>query len=300
MKPHFTRGGNGREWQEGRFDLVDLVQPPASDVGTPRAYWGLAQPQAEGMSPDHTSAHLYWVPEGRVLTVRCHACGGRYEGLFDSRAIRRAPDPSAALRIVHAAVAGPLTEEWQPDHVHCAHEPKRHHMPVLVQDLLRVAEKTACEAIAAGEPVPGMLYLLDTTGRVFCVPIDDLESSPPRSIKRANKIAARHFAVREMIRVHKINLQAAVVAMEAWLANEPAPSLGDIPSPRNPNRTKVLSLMVATPNFARQGVGMIHRRGSIPNQGPGTVGAIEWRVEVGPSAMLDTLFATTDVLPQSM
>lgn len=305
MKKRFVRSGTGREWRKGRFQLVDLPLPTEAEVIWPRALWGVTQEEWERQSEDHISGRLVYVPEGQAVLAWCAACGGRYEALLDVRTAGwPTTDPRAAIERACDAALAPLSGEWLTGHTSCRDTPKQHHVPVMVQEVLRAVEKAARQAIAAGELAPATLYLLDATGRVYCASLDDLESSAPGNTERVNEIAARHFAIRAWVRARKIDLLAAIVVAEAWVTDtsksrhDEPPEAHRHPS-RAANRKEALLLSLVTPSFGQSGSGLIQRKSGIPDEGPGTVDPIEWGPAGAPATLLDTLFAITDVVPQS-
>ena len=173
-------------------------------------------------------------------------------------------------------------------------------MPVLVQDFLDGFEERARATIHAGNPVSGMIHLLDSAGVAYGTRIDDVPAWNPRSNARGSELAARQAVMREKVRAQKLDIIGAVAVGEVWrtpsLADDQS-SGGHAESPlSSPARSEGLLLAVVTPTFGQYGIADIRRDGSIVGVGRGTVDPFVWS-PLGPCPLLDTLLATTFPLP---
>ena len=297
MKRRNLHTRSERAWRHGRFTLVRLPAPREEDAAFPREAWGAVDTVLR--APAHVHYDLICVPEGAALTARCMVCGGRSEALVDVRTLRRMENSEEALRRAIPAILDRLVSQWAPEHLACPTTPRQHSTPEVIQDFLRMVEHEARKRLAAGEEVLGVLHLLDAQGRVFSFAMGDLPPSCPGSTERSNEIAARHFSIREMVRARKLDLLAAVCVAECWHVEAQEATAQDLRYPsRSPRRRESLVLGMVTPTFQQGGLAFIERRSGRIGEGPGEVAPFTW-VHTAESTVLDTLFATTAVLPQS-
>lgn len=288
--------GNGRARRRGRLRMADRI--PAANAVYPREDWGRRSAHVFG-AHDHLACDLIRVPEGMAIVARCEICGGRHEGVIDERAANRAADPDAAFLAGLDIVRGQLECEWIPRHRSCPEAASKHHLPLVVEEFVGAVEGIARMRIAAGEAMPAMIYLLDVAGEAYALPIHDVPPSTPESNERRIELAARHSLLRELVRACDLDLLAAISVGEAW--GEPHEPGGTAPqaghAPRSPGRTEHLLLAVVTSTAGWLATGEIQREGGRIDEGPGTVEPLAWSALQRECGLLDTLLATTGVLP---
>ncbi len=260
----------------------------------PHQNWGMVMGEISGL-PSHITGEYIKVPEGVALRALCRPCGGRHETIIDLRTVvdRGPKHLLAACQTAHSRVDADLEDKWIPGHLACSETPRQHHMSLLVQEFLDELEQAARAAIRAGDPVPGMIYLLDTAGWVYGMSIDDVPEWDPGTTKRGNALAARHWVMRERVRAQKIDVVAAVSIGEAWMT----PASDEGPASSSQTRQEGLFLAVVTSTFGQWGVADIQRAGGVVGEGRGMVDPLVWS-GLGPCPLLDTLLATTDRRPR--
>ena len=242
MKKRLARNRNEQKCEK-RVRQIRLPRLNEADAVVPRELWGTELPVDLNVElPQHTCSDLTWVPEGIAVAVRCLACGGRYSALIDMRPACEAADPQEAVEPNLAVIDSYLQGIWIQEHEGCTQRPRSHHAPGVVHTLLSVVEEATRQMIHEGEPVGLVFHLLDTNGKVYLHHATE-PSAQFGSTDRRNDIAAVQFALREAVRVQRIDLLAAAVVAETWMeevSNGPPGEISEMvcPPSQAPNRLK--------------------------------------------------------------
>lgn len=298
----YSSSNQPRGWRRGSFhQLATLPGIPEDDWCFGPDKWGH---QLTSLGPKDGqdfkgSIDFYFDPSGLVMSVRCDVCGGRHEALSETKhfvRLLREDKPKEAAAELHSqveAMASPALDEWFPEHEDCPDTPRKHETPSTVQDFLDVSLRAATKDIESGDAAGGYLTILDTQGRAFSLSIRDLPERKQDPDAKVREMSYRKACLRQMIRAREDDILAAVLMSEVWMT--PAHNLGTdsyVPPSADPDRTEALSIMLATPTFARVGLAQIERNEGVVGKGPGRVGEMSWDPLRGPSLFTDGLFAT--------
>lgn len=280
-----STANNPRHWSRGRFTQI---RPPQFDVKEalyPRHEWGtIASSLVPPVDDFQGTVELIRDPSGLVIVGICQFCGGRSESLLDGTKFSSFTNAGqlADARIeakTQTEHAGDVVLEWATAHATCKIERLEYLKPPVVTQFVAEVLKHAEEALIAGDPVPGHLFVLDDTGRAFAGPIHDIEESSRYDRGRTNELADRKAMLRRMIRDGEHEIVAVVTVSEL------CPS-------QDADRSEGLVISYVTSSHSRIGMSRIKRNHGVVNEGPGSIDNLSWQNNCSPSSILDGLFAT--------
>jgi hypothetical protein len=290
MKP-FIRGGTGREWRSGRFNLIN---PPAlTGSAFRKKRWGTVCLEGTIETHPYISASYIDVPEGLLLVSTCARCGGRGEHLFDLRFVPDAARGHRACLDHHDSA-----ERFMDAHMACSTEPLQQILPSPLKPFLSALESAARTEIRKGRQFPPAICVVTTDVRCFAYSLTNIDAYGPRSTDRLNELTSRAAAMREYIRARNLDVLAAATVSEVW-SREPSPDqrewVDDDPrrflSSPTSERSEALAIWVVTTSAAFGGFAPITRMGGVINEGPGRVGDLDW-MTCGDAPIFNGLLAT--------
>lgn len=282
-----TRAKRAKSRAAHEAELLTLSESDLERAVYPIEQWGTTAFEYV-LGPEHCRLDAIRAPEGLLVVLRCHACGGRHEVLLPAPGKVNHGDMDSSRAIQSIERAGAASACFKAEHEDCRVNPMAH---AYCSEITSFREKVIALAVftlSKAHPIPATHHLLFGDGKVMAISAEGLPSTRyPGDHARTSASAALIYMTRMWLHRNRSRPIAVVTTFEAWCA----PDTPDVRPVHSPSRQEAFMLSVVTPRFADMTLFPTIRSVAGDENSPATLGPPSTSWTLDRSEFVDGFFA---------